>query len=67
LKLSTKARNKLPAKEFALSGGRYPIPDKSHARNALARASEEYAKGKLSGAQLKEIRVKAGAKLKGKS
>jgi len=29
----------MPAKEFALPGGRYPINDPSHARNALARVS----------------------------
>ena len=39
-KLSTKERKALPAKEFALPGGRYPIEDASHARNALARAAQ---------------------------
>lgn len=39
-KLTTKARNKLPKKDFALSGGRYPIEDKAHARNALARVAQ---------------------------
>jgi hypothetical protein len=63
LKLSTKARNKLPKSEFALSGGRYPIEDKNHARNAIARASEMYAKGKLTASQFKEVRAKARAKL----
>lgn len=38
--LTTKARDKLPAKDFALPGGRYPIHDESHARNALARVSQ---------------------------
>lgn len=38
--LTTKARDKLPAKDFALSGGRYPIHDENHARNALARVSQ---------------------------
>jgi hypothetical protein len=38
-KLSSRQRNALPAKDFALPGGRYPIPDASHARNALARVS----------------------------
>jgi len=43
-------RAKLPKKEFALPGkktaenkagkGGYPIPDKAHARNALARVSQ---------------------------
>jgi hypothetical protein len=39
--LSTKDRNKLSKKSFALPGKRkYPIPDKSHARNALARVTQ---------------------------
>lgn len=39
-KLTTKERKKLPAKAFALPGGRYPIEDVSHARNALSRVSQ---------------------------
>ena len=39
--LSTKQRNKLSKKQFALPGKRkYPIPDKAHARNALARVAQ---------------------------
>lgn len=38
-KLTAKARKKIPAKDFALGKGRYPIEDKSHARNALSRVS----------------------------
>ena len=38
--LTEKAREKLPAKDFALPGGRYPIHDENHARNALARVSQ---------------------------
>jgi hypothetical protein len=37
--LNAAARKRLPASKFALSGGRYPIPDISHARNALSRSS----------------------------
>ena len=40
MKLTTKARNALAAKSFALPGRRYPIEDRSHARNALARVSQ---------------------------
>ena len=49
-KLSYKERQKLPSGSFALpgkgsgpegkQGGSYPIPDESHARNALARVSQ---------------------------
>ncbi len=38
---STKQRKKLSTKSFALPGKRkYPIPDKAHARNALARVAQ---------------------------
>ncbi len=38
---STKERKKLSKKQFALPGKRkYPIPDKAHARNALARVAQ---------------------------
>jgi hypothetical protein len=38
-KLTTAARKRIPASKFALPGGRYPIEDEAHARDALARAS----------------------------
>ena len=37
--LDAAARHALPKNDFALPGERYPIPDASHARNALARVS----------------------------
>lgn len=39
-RLTTEERNALPEKTFALPGRRYPIPDASHGRNALARVSQ---------------------------
>lgn len=40
-KLSTQARKNLPASKFVFpKGRRYPIEDKPHARNALARVSQ---------------------------
>lgn len=39
-KLTAKGRKQIKAKNFALPGGRYPIHDASHARNALARVSQ---------------------------
>lgn len=39
-KLTSEARNALPTSTFALPGRRYPIEDKSHARNALARVAQ---------------------------
>ena len=39
-KLTSAARNAIPSGEFAGPDRSYPIEDKSHARNALARASQ---------------------------
>jgi hypothetical protein len=39
-KLTAKTRNAIPGKSFALPGREYPIEDKSHARNALSRVSQ---------------------------
>lgn len=48
-KLTTKQRNALPKSAFALPEKRaYPIEDKSHAKNAKARATQMEEKGKLS-------------------
>ena len=38
--LTTKRRNSLPDSTFAGPDRSYPIPDESHARNALARAAQ---------------------------
>ena len=40
-KLGEAARKRIPSGEFALTGRRYPIEDKAHARNALARVSQK--------------------------
>jgi len=67
-KLTAKTRNKIPKKEFGLPGERkYPIEDKSHARNAKSRASEMENKGKLSPSSKAKIDAKANRVLgKGK-
>lgn len=39
-KLTTAARKKISSKNFAGPDRSYPIEDKSHARNALARVSQ---------------------------
>jgi hypothetical protein len=39
-KLTAARRNALSEKSFALPGRRYPIEDRSHAANALARVSQ---------------------------
>jgi hypothetical protein len=38
--LTAAARRRIPTGSFALGGRRYPIHDKAHARNALARVSQ---------------------------
>ena len=39
--LTTEERDRLPESVFALPGRRYPINDEAHARNALARVSQD--------------------------
>lgn len=39
-RLSTRGRKRIKASNFALPGRRYPIHDRSHARNALARVAQ---------------------------
>lgn len=59
-KLTTKARKALPAKTFGEPGARkYPMPDKSHAVNAKARATQQVKKGNLSPSTAKKIDRKA--------
>ncbi len=57
-KLSSKKRSKLKASSFAMPGKRkYPINDKAHARNALARVAQHGTK-----AQQKAVRAKVTKK-----
>lgn len=66
-KLTAKSRKKIPKSEFGLPGERkYPMPDKSHAANAKARATQMAKKGKLSASQKAKIFAKAN-KVLGKS
>jgi len=59
-KLTTKARKGLPKSEFGLPGKRaYPMPDKGHAANAKARATQMERAGKLSASAKKKIDAKA--------
>lgn len=66
MKLTTKKRNGLAKGQFAGPDRSYPVNDKAHARNAKARASEQYNKGKLSASEKSKIDAKANKKL-GKS
>lgn len=54
-KLTTKERKSLPKKDFAGPGRSYPVENKSHARNAKARASEMEHKGRMSKSEENKI------------
>lgn len=56
-RLTTRQRQRLPRRQFALpekapGPGSYPIPDRAHARNALARVAQH-------GTPAEQARVKA--------
>ncbi len=66
MKLKAATRNAIPSGEFGLPGSRkYPMPDKSHAANAKARATQMVNKGKLSASSAAKIRAKANRILGG--
>lgn len=59
-KLHKGVRDLLPKRVFGLPGSRkYPMPDRSHAANAKARATQMVNKGKLSSSSAAKIRAKA--------
>lgn len=65
-KLRAATRNKLSKSSFGLPGERkYPMPDRSHAANAKARATQMVKKGKLSSSSAAKIRAKANRILNG--
>lgn len=65
-KLTTKQRKSLPKTAFAGPDNSYPVPDKSHAANAKARATQQYNAGNLSKSAKSKIDAKANKVLKGK-
>jgi hypothetical protein len=59
-KLTAAKRDRIPSSKFGLPGSRkYPMPDRSHAANAKARATQMVNKGKLSSGSAAKIRAKA--------
>jgi hypothetical protein len=59
-KLTAAKRNALPKSKFGLPGSeKYPMPDRSHAANAKARATQMVKKGKLSAGSASKIKAKA--------
>jgi hypothetical protein len=66
-KLTSKGRNSLPKSDFGLPGSKkYPMPDKAHAANAKARASQQEKKGNIGASTRAKIDAKANKVLKGK-
>jgi hypothetical protein len=76
-KLSPKARENLPAKEFGLperartkaqkrETGNYPMPDRGHATSALRLARQHHAAGNLTDDEFHRIDRKARRKLRKK-
>jgi hypothetical protein len=58
--LSAKQRKSIPKSEYGLPDEKkYPMPDKSHARNAKARAAQQEKKGTITAAEEKKIDRKA--------
>ena len=67
VKLTTRKRKSLPKSSFAGPGRSYPVPDKAHAANAKARATQQIKKGNLSPSAAAKIKAKANKVLgKGK-
>jgi hypothetical protein len=59
-KLTTEARKALPKSEFGEPAKRaYPMPDRSHAANAKARASQQVNAGRMSKSTEAKIDAKA--------
>ena len=66
-RLTAKVRRKLKKSQFGLPGSRkYPMPDRSHAINAKARATQQWKKGKLSKSARDRIIAKANRILRKK-
>ena len=62
--LDAAMRKKIPANDFGLPGEKkYPVPDKAHAVNAKARATQQEKAGRLSPSQKAQIDAKANAVL----
>jgi hypothetical protein len=65
--LTTKKRDSLKKSQFGLPGEKkYPMPDKAHAANAKARATQMVNKGKLSESGKAKIDAKANKVLANK-
>jgi len=60
MKITTAARKTMPKSEFGMPSSRsYPMPDKAHAANAKARATQQVNAGNLSASSKAKIDAKA--------
>ena len=67
MKVTTAARKAMPKSEFGMPGSRsYPMPDKAHAINAKARATQQVKAGNLSESSKAKIDAKANKIIKKK-
>jgi hypothetical protein len=67
MKVTTAARKAMPKSEFGMPGSRsYPMPDKAHAVNAKARATQQVKAGNLSPSSKAKIDAKANKIIKKK-
>lgn len=69
--LTAKQRSRIPPGKFGIHDprtgeGKYPMPDRAHAANAKARATQQLNAGNLSASGAAQIRKKANAILKTK-
>jgi hypothetical protein len=65
-KLTAAQRKSMSSTQFGLPAKKaYPMPDRSHAANAKARAAQQVKKGNLTKAQQKQVDAKANRVLKG--
>jgi len=59
-KLTAASRRRIPSSEFGEPKKRkYPMPDRAHAANAKARATQQVKRGRLSASTAAKIRAKA--------
>jgi hypothetical protein len=57
--LTGKGRKHMASSKFALSGKRFPVEDKPHARDALSRVTQSLHKGNVTPAQAAKVRHRA--------
>lgn len=63
--LKASKRKKLSKSTFGLPGSRrFPMPDRAHAANAKARATQMHKRGKLSKSAMQKVHAKANRVMK---